>query len=544
MRIDPREPFLEGERQLEVYFYTSNETKFLQARFVFARAGLTLRYFPSSTDPYEEGYDVDKNVLLQRAVRQVASTTTEQALFFVEDTSLRIEAISSVGVDVPGLAVKEWFANTSFEELDRQLRTLGVDRSAVIKSDIALHLPGRANPLLFHGQTAGRVADQPMTGPGQEGYPWLGTDSFNAWFIPEGMDRCLSEMDLETSLEYDFRVRALTSLLDRLEEYASVLNLPPVAYKRRPRFVAGVQPSLFRSRAPLLVLGRTCAGKTTFANYAFQAHGLQHVEASSVVRMSHQHSVPNGQGALAAAQDLLSDYGPGYVAQQILRLFPVGDQGLVLTGFRTIEEVLTFCRHYEDTVVLWIDALERTRYERHVHRGRYQEASSLASFRELDEGQMSLGLLRNGKDLADFVFENEEPIEEYYRRIRSILSGTNYQDVPGLTRLPVFSVRRTRDQLYRILKALVGKPSMTSREISGLTEDRGRRIATRNVNDVLKRFPELAQRFEPPGQEIRYQATPSGNAYVELMDLRSDEPKREFPFAPALSDTAALSAKS
>ena len=474
-------------------------------------------------------------------MREVADRATEDAIFFVEDTSLRIEALSTPEKDKPGLAVKEWFPNTSFEGLDAQLRSRRNDRGATIKSDIALHLPGLSDPLFFHGETQGVVADHPMASRGLEGYPWLGPNSFNGWFVPDGTDRPLGEMDVETSLEHDFRARALVQLLDRLEEYAAILNLPPLGYRRRQRVQVSEQESLFASPShPLLVLGRTCAGKTTFANYAFHAFGLRHIEASSIVRMSHRREAGSGSGALTAAQDLLSDFGPAFVAQQVLTLFAIDeDRNLVLTGFRTIEEILTFCRGYPDTVVIWVEALERTRYERHLRRGRYPEAGSLASFRELDEGQMSLGLLRNGKELADFVLDNEESVAEYYRSIEILLSGARPEAIPGLTTLPSFERRAAKSQLYRILRAMAGKSDITSREVSPLTAQTGRVIATRNVNEVLKHFPELAKRFEPPGQEIRYQATPAGIAYVEFMDARRQHPQRVLPVAKKLPSVEA-----
>src|SRR5205809_806755 len=110
MRAVPRIPFLRGDRQLEVHFYTSNIAKFLQARLLFDRSGLVLRHFRAHTEPYSENYQLGKEELLRRAVRDVAQRVAGNPLFFVEDTSLRIEALSSDGADYPGLAVKEWFS--------------------------------------------------------------------------------------------------------------------------------------------------------------------------------------------------------------------------------------------------------------------------------------------------------------------------------------------------------------------------------------------------------------------------------------------------
>ncbi len=46
-------------------------------------------------------------------------------------------------------------------------------------------------------------------------------DNFNGWFIPDGSQRRLGEMDFEESLDFDFRVKALSAVADRLEEYTA-----------------------------------------------------------------------------------------------------------------------------------------------------------------------------------------------------------------------------------------------------------------------------------------------------------------------------------
>lgn len=67
----PRELFLTPERRLEVYFHTSNEPKYFQARAVFRRFGLELKHFRSHTEPYHEDYSAGKQVLLDRAIKEV-----------------------------------------------------------------------------------------------------------------------------------------------------------------------------------------------------------------------------------------------------------------------------------------------------------------------------------------------------------------------------------------------------------------------------------------------------------------------------------------
>lgn len=87
-----REAFLANPRRLEVFFYTSNIEKFLQARLVFEAVGLLLQHFKSKGDPYAEEYSHGKRALLDRALREILVSVGRTSLFFVEDTSLRIDA--------------------------------------------------------------------------------------------------------------------------------------------------------------------------------------------------------------------------------------------------------------------------------------------------------------------------------------------------------------------------------------------------------------------------------------------------------------------
>ena len=54
---------------------------------------------------------------LQKAIGQIENSFGLRSIFFVEDTSVRIEALSTDSAEYPGLRVKEWFKQVSFQEL-------------------------------------------------------------------------------------------------------------------------------------------------------------------------------------------------------------------------------------------------------------------------------------------------------------------------------------------------------------------------------------------------------------------------------------------
>ncbi|MEF2546256.1 non-canonical purine NTP pyrophosphatase [Aurantimonas sp. E1-2-R+4] len=279
------------DRLLRTFFYTSNADKLIQARLIFMRNGYQLNHYRSRHEPYDEDYSLGTEGLLSEALKQVSQEFERRSVFFVEDTSLRLEALSDNN-DYPGTRVKEWFADTSFEELDRQIALRGGDRRAVVKSDIALRLPSLSQPIFFHGETSGAVATEPPHFEASPQYPWLTPQTFNGWFVPNGSGKRLGEMEFEESLAFDFRAKSIGSLIERLEELNAALNIGSRNYIVRrpaePSIEAGDQLSLLPAdrRNVLIVIGHKCAGKTTFSDFlTTQRPAVFALEGSSLLRV-------------------------------------------------------------------------------------------------------------------------------------------------------------------------------------------------------------------------------------------------------------------
>ena len=523
-RPTPRELFLTKDRQIQVFFYTSSVAKYLQARVIFERSGLQVHEFKSRQEPYSEDYALGKEKLLERAILEILGSVGTGSVFFVEDTSVRIDALSTSDSDYPGLGVKEWFPSVTFEELDVELRSLGNNRGAIVKSDIALHLPGLLRPVYIHGETIGAVAHEPPHFEENPQHPWLSPNSFNGWFVPAGADKPLGQMSLEESWPYDFRIHSLEQLLTRLEEYTAVLNLSSSVYLRRTSEVSPAQLSLLpapeESRI-LIVVGHTCAGKTTFGEYARESSGMEFVEASSILRM-----IESGQGEVSldpfsSATKTLQQLGPDVVARKVLQLYGNrAEKGMVITGYRTIEELEVTKKHFPDARVVLVEAADRTRFQRHLERGR-RSVRTLEEFRKIDRQQWVFGLLRVAEDFADVRITNEGPLEEYHRQIRKVLFETAIESADGVSTKIHPRHSATENQLYRSLQAInkAGTP-LTCEEIQRITSVSGNAVRHNNANKVLKRVPELARRLELPGTRVRYEITAAGRAYIRYMDER------------------------
>lgn len=513
-----KEIFYSAERRPEVFFYTSNVEKFLQARLVFQRSGLpNLRHYSTHTDPYTEDYSLGKERLLFNAIEQITQTAGRNTLLFVEDTSLRLDALSEAGTDYPGLAVKEWFAATKFAQLDRVLNEQGKGRGAIVKSDIALHVPGLGRPVFFHGSTRGVVATTPPMFERSVQYPWLTPHTFNGWFIPDGATRRLGEMSLEESWPFDFRIRALLELVDRLEEYTTALNLPNNAYSRRRHIVQAGQLFLVPHLRPVIVVvGKTCAGKTTFGEKAQTRGDYQWLEASDVVR-AFKAADSSEESMSVFAKRLLSEKGQDVVARKLLQLVETDHCPVVITGFRTLEEIELLKKEMPQSIVVLVESSERTRFERYLKRARPGSCTNFKDFQVLDEDQGGFGLLRIAEDFADVKIVNEGKIEEYFAQIDAVIDGS-WSDTVGVS-TSLHSARKSeKSQLTRCLNVLasVGQ-SLDCNEISDETERSGNRIRFNNVNKMLKRYPELAQRIEIAGQKVLYRITETGRTYLRMV---------------------------
>ncbi|MBS1825868.1 MAG: AAA family ATPase [Acidobacteria bacterium] len=517
-RLSKRSIFLTGDRQLKVVFYTSSTAKFSQARVVLGTIGIELSLRKHDSEPYSELYDQSKEELIRASVAQVRNRGGGSTLFFVEDTTVRIEALSPSADDVPGLSTKEWFSTTSFSALHQSLLEAGDDRRATVKSCIGLFIPVINEVELFYGETTGVVC-QPgeiasVTSPV---YPWLDADSFNAWFVPEGANRVISMMSLEASIEHDFRAQALLRLADRLEQFAAVLNAPGTMIIRKQHRAASQQSLFPVVRQVVIVVGPTCSGKTTMGHYVAEIEGWTYIDASDVVRILRSRRDRESEEISDFAHDLLANEGPDVVARFIFETY-LSDQdqrNVIITGFRAIEEVQFFRNTVENVRVISLEAPQRVRFLRYLERNSRTRIGSLDEFKLHDERQFRLGLLRVAADISDIRVENAGSLETFVDQVR-FLFGEIDTRVGGISK-PLRRLRRSTSQLVRCLSALrdAGTPLTTQELQKRLPADDI--IRYNNANKILKRYPELAARQESADLNVKYQITQHGLAFLSAM---------------------------
>lgn len=264
-------------------------------------------------------------------------------------------------------------------------------------------------------------------------------------------------------------------------------------------------------RDVLIVIGHKCAGKSTFSDFLTgQRTGVFALEGSTLLRQIAEEegiTIGSSRDALTFLEkrnwDIVAKRAAEYIARENADLN-------IVTGMRTVEEVLWLRSMLPAARIVLIEADARTRFERHVKRARSNDARTFREFARLDEEQMHFGALRVAHEIADVVVRNDADLLSYWRRIDELVST-----IDTLQR-----GRQSASELHRSLRALrkIGRAA-TCDEIAAVTTEQGAAVRKYNNNRALKSVPEFATRLEKRGELLRYRLSPRAPAFLQLLDL-------------------------
>ena len=465
-RLRPKPAFLNASRRVRLYFETGSIAKFAQADHVFDQLGLPLLRSQSDHENKIEDYCGGIQQLIAEKLRDVS--LGRHSLYFVEDTYIRIEALSEptdasphsaewARATSPGFRTKEWFESITFAQLNSELLASGGDRRAVVYSTVGLHVPGVITPQVFTGYVTGSIAEYPGTGlAANRPFPWLDPNSFNSWFVPDGEEVPLSDLDLQRSLNADFRVTALLELADRIEEYVAVLNMPSVSIELVTHTpLTDQQPQLFLTRPPIVVVGLTCAGKTTLGQF-LNNYDYKHIEASAVLQILQGAEIaPNSRPGYFQAMTTLNSDGWDIIARRAVELYEQFIQsGICITGLRTVEELDFLVRKFPDLVVVLLQAPEYTRFERYMRRDRAGDDVSLTRYREREREHASFGLVSIASHCASVRILNDSTLGDLEAIAKQLARRGAAISSPGVTRRGVGVQAAVKTQIYRCAQVL------------------------------------------------------------------------------------------
>ena len=132
----------------DITFITSNQTKLAHARYLCRDYNVNILHYKKLF--YGKGYEEprvdDRTLLLTESFNNAVSRWKKHfsgnngRLFFIEDTSVKIDALSDEDNEIPGVDVKYWMQGMDFEKLDHELKNRGNNRKCSVSSHIMLFL--------------------------------------------------------------------------------------------------------------------------------------------------------------------------------------------------------------------------------------------------------------------------------------------------------------------------------------------------------------------------------------------------------------------
>jgi dephospho-CoA kinase/inosine/xanthosine triphosphate pyrophosphatase family protein len=453
----------------DLFFLTSSRVKLDHIRYLLRDFSVNIRPPIDYGKPYEEPRIYDRDLLLsesledanRRLVRNVnVSSSKNDGLlpslpiedythlyqdrpFIIEDTSVIIEALSSKE-EYPGLDVKYWMKETTFEALDTELRKRGNNRNVTVRSDIVLYLPKKLRNgqhfVQFTGISKGTITEKEFSFETNPMYPWLDNKTFNKWFVPGNETKPISCLPIKVANKYDFRLGAVNQLIIFLKS-SHLLSEKPNNQALLPK-----QETFFDS-PNIILCGPSCAGKSLLATHLSRQYGYYHIEASDFMHLSFykKHGFSSSISIHDFALQALKD-DPGIVARQVIdHIEDQNDSPIVITGFRSPKELTRFINSNYKYTYCYIDANPELRYQRCLARDRADKAKDFSKFLARDKKQINMGLSKIQSMLEFDLISNETSIHSYFTKFKEKYL-TEYKHRPSI-------------KAYRLLEKL--KPGLS-----------------------------------------------------------------------------------
>lgn len=162
----------------------------------------------------------------------------------------------------------------------------------------------------------------------------------------------------------------------------------------------------------LIIIGKSCSGKTILRKIIENEYGIIGFEASHIVK----EYIKNKNMSL---NNLFTNYGKDFVAQHIIQHST--DKNYVISGFRTVEEI-EYIKKYNKVLVITIYSSDRKCFQRSVDRNRNDTQNSFENF-YLNKlcADYSLGLAESIRRYSDYFIENSDDISILKNKINKII---------------------------------------------------------------------------------------------------------------------------
>jgi inosine/xanthosine triphosphate pyrophosphatase family protein/adenylate kinase family enzyme len=402
----------------DITFITSNHTKLAHARYLCD--GYDVNILQYKKFYYGKGYEEprinNREKLLEESIKDAITrwknnvSDSGNRLFFIEDTSVKIEALSSETNEVPGVDIKYWMQEYSFAKLDAELKKNGNNRKVSVSSHIVLFLTNdikrkinhEKDYVIFSNTSYGNIVAEEQNFETHILYPWLDNKTFNKWFVPNGFDVPISMLEISEADKADFRKEAFKQMLNFLEENNAIRHI------KRELIV----PKLLFN--PLYVVcGPTCAGKSSIGKLLLEKYDYYHIEASDFMSLKYYetHGTKFSVDKNIFAAELLK-VNPLIVVKNTMNYMMSKKilDNFIITGFRHQTEVLNFFKMFpsQNIKLIYITADSLIRYNRWGKRHRDAEEYTFERFIQINRLQEAMGLLDVEKMENVISYENSK----------------------------------------------------------------------------------------------------------------------------------------
>ena len=518
----------------DITFVTSNLSKLAHARYLCRNYQVNILHYKKFFYGvgYEEPRIYDRKQLLAESFKDAVArwkrnvTERDNRLFFIEDTSVKIDALSEGDNEVPGVDVKYWMRETDFNLLDQELKNKGNNRKCSVTSHVMLFLTEDLQKKLgitedykiFKSTAYGEITEKEYSFETQILYPWLDNKTFNKWFVPNGYSLPVSLLDISQTDTGDFRKGAFEQMLTFLEENGAIKN--------KRRFGNQLHLQFYDS---FVVCGRTCAGKSTIGKFLVDEYGYYHIEASEF--MTHKLLETHGSKSnidkhLFASKVLKVE--PLFVVNKLIDFLHEHEiyDKFVITGFRTKDEVDAFFKAVYDNMLhlVYINSNFEERFKRWRLRRREVDSYSENRFREIDTIQDGMGVGEIESILGVKTIDNNtDGLMRFFRSFRKKFLDESNRDAIRLNKKELKTIKISLEKAILITLAIEYQKdessTFTTTEISHMI-NRNFKVLERSKNNVSRYFNQsynVYYEVKYENKKNRYKISPIG--YSEAMTI-------------------------
>ncbi|WP_229121649.1 AAA family ATPase [Halapricum desulfuricans] len=171
------------------------------------------------------------------------------------------------------------------------------------------------------------------------------------------------------------------------------------------------------SRLILCIVGPSCAGKTTSAEYIQERRDTDHFEASEFVKSRYSNSTFSGS-LMEFVKTEFDREGKETFARPVCGEISEADESeAIISGFRTKQEVDFIKKKFSDVLVVGLYANSLLRYQRKLRRDNPESEYEYQDFLQKDFIEYNFGIMEMFDSEEDILIVNEGTLDNLYTTI-------------------------------------------------------------------------------------------------------------------------------